>query len=423
MSKLTWARSSALKVCREVRSRNAFARPLIDRYIHTAVQPGSEQAFATRLVLGVVSTSGELDLIIQRALPNNPPEHNLLDALRISVYEMAFLKKPAYLAVSQGVELARSINPHSTGFANWALHRIAESLTGFPWGNPAADVSALAHLQAFPAWFAERLIDELGWDVASEFMSVSNQPAPTFLVDVANNKSLRVNAKELADYREAIVAGHYLVVDANAQRVAQIAAEQLLKRAEQVKQPTFLEIGSGRGSKTVLINLAAHRAGCSYHHHALDIHEFKNRLLSERIRLYGLQGVYPLTGDARKLSDLVSERRLPAQFDCAFIDAPCSGSGTLRRHPEIRWALNTLTISSLAARAQELLAEVALHIAKGGSLVYATCSVMREENETTVKRFLRSPIGQLFEQAESFRSTLSIGGGDVHYAAVLKRRG
>ena len=120
----------------------------------------------------------------------------------------------------------------------------------------------------------------------------------------------------------------------------------------------------------------------------------------------------------------LSEKKLPSEldglFDCVLLDAPCSGTGTMRRHPEIASTLTPEGVSELAQLQARLLTAAASRVAPGGHLVYATCSVLAEENECVVDAFLAG--NPHFVRAEpDFQSMPSTGGPDGHYCAVLKR--
>jgi 16S rRNA (cytosine967-C5)-methyltransferase len=109
-------------------------------------------------------------------------------------------------------------------------------------------------------------------------------------------------------------------------------------------------------------------------------------------------------------------------FDVVFVDAPCSGSGTLRRHPEIAWSLKPEDVASLSALQLNMLRAAASWVRPGGLLCYATCSVFKSEDEDVVETFLGEASGQGFEQEDrTFFSSPRRGGPDGHYCAFLRR--
>ena len=115
-------------------------------------------------------------------------------------------------------------------------------------------------------------------------------------------------------------------------------------------------------------------------------------------------------------------------YDLIFIDAPCTGLGTLRRHPEIKARLHKEDAKKLSATSQAMLVQAAPKVKLGGYLMFATCTILKEENEKTVKRFLASPAGSAFEivplgaQGTPFFKTPFDTGADLHFAALLQKK-
>ena len=149
-SKASPARLAALDVVRAVRERDAFAQDVIGTRIDRSDLSSEDRAFATKLALGVVSATGTLDEIIDRAL-NAPSDvkPDVRDALRVSTYEIIFLGKTPHAAVDQGVELVRSFAMSASGLANAVLRKIVLMRQAFPFGDPMRDPEALARLHAF----------------------------------------------------------------------------------------------------------------------------------------------------------------------------------------------------------------------------------------------------------------------------------
>ena len=217
--------------------------------------------------------------------------------------------------------------------------------------------------------------------------------------------------------RRLFSQGKLLVSDAASQLVAASVLPAHMPAS-------FLEIGSGRGTKTILLQSGALRAyGSQMELVALDNHAFKTDLLRERAEEYGVHVADAVTGDATMLGAVLGGRR----FDAVFIDAPCSGLGTLRRHPEIRWRLTEEHLGELAALGLSLLRSAAGHVARGGQLAYATCTVTHTENNAVVKRFLESPEGADFELAPiagkaCVATRLAPGTPDAHFAVRFARK-
>lgn len=447
----TPARRAALKIVSAVRSRDAFAHEVLTSVFSREALTPEDTAFATRLAYGVIQSRGTLDEILDRSL-SKPTDvtPDVRDALQLAVYEIVFLGKPGHAAVHQGVELVRSVAGRAAGLANAVLRKVVLDTETFPWGDPQTDVAALARLTAHPLWMAERLVADLGFEAAASMMEADSRPAPLFVaanpflasdqqvfdalvVDGAKPVKTGVAGCIMVEEGPAAVGGRTLrlglavVADASAQLVASLSAP--------AAGSTFLEIGSGRGTKTILLQGFAERSGGTAAVHALDSHQFKVDILQRRMKESGVPGIVAHVGDAR---DLDSIPGLPGEFDGALIDAPCSGLGTLRRHPEKRWRLEPADLTSMAQLSGEILASVAHRIKVGGYVVFSTCTVAREEDEDVVEKFLASEAGSRFvlKPFDSalpepfgagmivdgyFRSVPAIGGPDGHFAAKLVR--
>ena len=447
-SKASPARLAALDVVRAVRERDAFAQDVIGTRIDRSDLSSEDRAFATKLALGVVSSTGALDDVIDRAL-NDPADvkPDVRDALRLSTYEIIFLGKSPHAAVDQGVELVRSFANSASGLANAVLRKVVLLRQSFPFGDPARDLEALARLHAFPVWLVRKLVVDLGPQAAIEFMRASNDQAPLFIaVNAAktNDEALVAAFAKLDEDLEPvaiddeIVPGCYRVLDTRALLLPEVkrlfsqgkilvsdAASQLVAASvlPEQKPGSLLEVGAGRATKTILLQSDATRAyGSQLVLATLDNHAFKTKLLLERAERYGTEVAEALTGDALELDAVVGERR----FDEIFIDAPCSGLGTLRRHPEIRWRIAPADIVEFARVQLGMLQAAAPHVEVGGTLAYATCTVTREENNGVVKAFLESEAGSGFELAPingraCVATRLSVGSSDAHFAVRFVR--
>ncbi len=450
-SKATPARLAALEVVRTVRERSAFAQDVIAKVIDNSKMSVEDRAFATLLALGTVSARGTLDEVIDRAL-DEPTDvfRETRDALQISTYELLFLGKEPHVAVDQGVEMVKSFSPGPAArVANAVLHKVVRLRLEFPFGNPAEDVEALARTQAFPTWIAVKLIREMGAQAAVDFMRASNEQAPLY---VAVNACKADDASVLKAFERAeeqacpmplgsaetpgclrVAESRSLLVPAIARQIEQgkmlvsDAASQLVAASvlPDEKPASALEIGAGRATKTILLQSGAKRRYGSQidEYVTIDNHEYKTNLLRERAEQYGVCVTEALTANALDLDHIVEDRT----FDFIFIDAPCSGLGTLRRHPEIRWRLNEKDIPGFTKTQLGMLKAAAGHVNPGGTLAYATCTVTREENAGVVSAFLSSEEGSAFtivpiDGRNCISTRLAPGASDAHFAVKFVRQ-
>lgn len=430
----------AVDALAQVRERGAFVQNVVAKTVLGSSESREDKAFAELLATGVVSTSGTLDELIDRNLSSpDDIKPDVRDALRVSAYELLFLGKPDHVVVDQGVEMVRHVAPRAANLGNAVLRKMARDAESFPWGDPSGDDAALARSRGFPLWLVELLVGRYGRDGADRFMGVCNEPAPVFLAVNAIKAEVQDVVAELeamgagpqlvgsaesgcilvSDSRKAVSCGalrdgRAIVSDASAQIAALVATPE--------KGRPFLEVGSGRGTKTVLLQSNAFkRNGEQARMCCVDLHAFKNGVLEDRIALAGLQGIRVFEGDATELGSIEG---LPRSFGKALVDAPCSGLGTLRRHPEIRWRCSPEQISDLASTGLAMLCSAAPLIEPGGSIVFSTCTIAREEDEDVVDAFLDSEEGRGFSVVpvggrEYIMNGLESGGADVHFVAKL----
>lgn len=388
----TPARLLAVDITRQCRLRDAYVRELVNTRRETSGLSHEEFDYAQVLSFGVVMCRGTLDEFIDRNL-NSPHDikPEVRDCLRISAYELLFLGKPSHAVVDQGVELVRATSSRASGLANAVLRKMAADAKGFPWGDVATSIRAFARTYGVPKWLARLLVRQYGHEKARAMLAADLLPAPTYLHD------------------NPYQPGERFASDLSAQHVASLVP----------LAGTVLEIGAGRGTKTALLQARAlEELGHPIFIHAVDIHEFKVRLLSERMGQMGIPDVATHVGDA---TDLDSIANLPRAFDTVFIDAPCSGTGTLRRHPEIRWRIDPRDIESLTQIQAQMLQSAAAYVRPGGALVYATCSVLDSENDALVQAFLNTSAGAQFTPEERFASVPAEAGPDGHFAVVLRK--
>lgn len=480
MTRASAARRAAYDVLVQVRTRDAFVREVLPGVLAAYDLGASDRAFATRLAIGCVQMQGSLDEVLDRAMRSpRDAKPKVRDALRVSTYEMLFLGREPYAAVDQGVELAAWVAPRARGLANAVLRKVVTLADEFPFGDPSTDIAAAARLHGFPLWLAQRFEVWLGSAEARRFMEVSNEQPPVFasvnalratdqevhgklesvrigfswisavlgagtegLRSEAAQPSLRppdpardesvvldgftirgcLKLDDPADvanpvFRELIASGDVIVADAAAQTVAATVAEQA--------SASVLDACAGRGTKAILIQSDAQRLrGAQVERFtAMDNVASKRLPFEEHAKACGVHISAYLVGDATDLSATLGDEA----FDAVLIDAPCTGLGTLRRHPEIRWRITPDELEAAAKLDDRLLASAAAQVAPGGTLIYATCTIAPGENEGAIERFLSTPAGAAFSVepiagAPFFAPSLTSGGCDAHFCAVMRKR-
>lgn len=427
MARLAPARRAALRLSAECRQRDARAREVLRTSDVMDGLEARDRALATRLVLGVQRARGLCDAVVDAHLTHGHLEPRVRDALRLSTFELLYLGTPTQVAVSQGVELAAVASRRARGLANAVLRRVAaedvpamEAARGRVRAARAeGDVSEAADVAlvgALPEWLARELVASLGAGACALALDAMEPPAPTVAVNLSINSEGEAFAR-LADAglrpsrlpwpgcialgAQAGLAASGLVeetcvlpADPAAQMVSWLAAP-----AEDVD--AMLEVGQGRATKTLLIAGANRRLGGKVLLACVDSVAFKSRLARERVRTGGLGGrATCVTLDATRLDTRDVPRELRGTFGQVFVDAPCSGTGTMRRHPEVAWSLGHESVcggsATLPALQLRMLSAAAARVAPGGTIAYSTCSDLRAEDEDVVRAFLASEAGRGF---------------------------
>jgi len=386
-------RGVAQDVLVRVETTSAFADVLLARRLAGTSLSAADRALATDLVYGTLAWQGRLDhhlaeLVHRPIAALDPP---VRAALRMGVYQLLLLDRiPAYAAVDASVRLAR----RGGGLVNAVLRRAARlGHGGLALPEEGSDpMGRLVIEWSHPRWLVERLAAQVGAAELPALLAAHNRRGPVALrITRPDDADL---AGELSAQGAQIAPGRWapeaLVVERRAARLRTCGAYRagrFVFQGEPSQLVTGLlgiEAGSSvldacaaPGGKTLH---AAALAGPNGSVVALDPHRTGvGRIVAEAARL----GATPhaVVADARRPP-------LRRAFDAVLVDAPCSGLGTLRRHPELRWRRRSEDLPRLAELQGELLAGAAALVRPGGVLVYAVCSPLREETDDVIAGFL-----------------------------------
>lgn len=419
MARLSPARRVALALVSERRRRDGRIRDIARVDEGMARLEPLDRALAFRLAVGATAARTVLNALVDERLKRpSSLEPRVRDAFELAAYELCYLETPTQAAVSQGVELVRSVAPRAAGMANAVLRRLAREV------RPAvaaareamcageATTEELSLAAALPLWLVERVCEERGSAFAHGLCMAQVAPAPVY---VAAN-GLRHGADELEDLLreeglepEAVegLAGTFVLGEpAGLARtglvervdlvVADLSAQLVCRLAEGPEGCRLLEVGQGRGTKSVLLSTAT---GACHPKHVVGVDAVgsKVRLSRRRMEAAGLADcVSCVEADGCKLGDKALPEALDGLFDVVLVDAPCSGTGTMRRHPELPSSLDAAQVKEISQLQLRMLSAASARVAPGGTLLYSTCSVMREEDEGVVAAFLASEAGRDF---------------------------
>ena len=422
MAKLAPARAAALDLAAQCRRKHARMRDFLRTSHKMDVLGEKDRALAMRLLLGSVSAVGELDRVLASYLPKRRHlEPKLRDALRLAAFEILYLHTPKHVAVSQGVEMARRASAQATGLANAILRRIAadvsprvdEAYARLHAGNDEHLLEDLAHVSGQPNWLCQKLVASMGVSVATPLLLHVLEPAPVYVAlreglshDVLSAFDPHASVAPQSFFLEspAGLAASDLVAHAKV-LPADISSQLVALLALSGREKTLLEIGQGRGTKTILLQQNAALLNHALYITAIDIDPQKVETARKRLVEAAVDNqVTSVVFNAAELGAREASGELPGElahtFDTVFIDAPCSGVGTLRRHPEIGWSLDENAVCSdgiLPKVQKDILVAASGKVAAHGTLVYATCSPLYEEDEAVVEAFLATEEGSSFE--------------------------
>jgi 16S rRNA (cytosine967-C5)-methyltransferase len=327
-------------------------------------------------------------------------EGGLKNILRTALYQVFFLDRiPSYAVVNEAVNMTKSDFRGRDGLVNAILRNAIRGKDQMPLPDRARDLSLyIAVVYSHPRWLVEKWLSLFGEEETVRLCSANNVTPP---VTIRVN-TLKVTRDEiLGEMREAGVeataASHspdgirviHSELPARNTRWFEDGKIQLQDEGSQLisrfldPQPgeTILDLCAGTGGKTTHIAALMGNKGRIV---ALDNQEKKLESLRVMSIRMGVTCVEPLCRDGREspAADLLEA------FDRVLVDAPCTGLGTLRRNPEIKWRLAPGDIGQAVTRQSELLDGAARYLKKGGRLVYSTCSLLPEENEDNICAFL-----------------------------------
>jgi len=402
------ARAHALRILRRVEEGGAFASPLLEKAADLLAD-SRDVGLLHEITLGVLRRTDALDHVLARASGRPTPslEPAVRAVLRIGAYELLHLTRiPDFAAVDGAVRLARAAGAsRAAGLVNAVLRRVArerESL--LPPVAAEGDAAALALETSHPRWWTERLVARYGWQRARAVLTANNRPAPLVLRPALRRIAPDALAERLREegvstepgrvLPDALRVGSGLPQHTAAWRegLAWVQDEAAQLPVALLGRPVpgpALDACAAPGGKTLQLADALERGAVLI---STDRHLGRLRRLLGSLARVCPEGVLPLAADAARPA-------LRAGLAVALVDAPCSGTGTFRRHPELRSRLRPEDPARLAELQMAILSGTAALVRPGGRLAYAVCSMEPEEGEKVVEAFLGRERGFVLDDA------------------------
>jgi 16S rRNA (cytosine967-C5)-methyltransferase len=347
------ARIAAFDILRQVQAGGYASDLLMER---TAPLESRDAGLAAEIVFGVLRYRAQLDFLIEHYSGSGRKlDAEVRIALRMGIYQLRYLERvPPHAAVGESVDLVKRARKSSAaGLVNAVLRKV----NGEPVIWPSREIEL-----SCPEWLLARWERSYGGEAAEGIARAA-----------------------LAEPEKYQRGGRY----------QDIGSQTIVPLLSLEAGQAFLDLCAAPGNKTAQALEAGVRAvACDLHYHRLA------QLKSLDARLVVLDGTRPLPFARR--------------FERILVDAPCSGTGTLGRNPEIKWRLNPADLEDLPRRQRALVANARAALSPGGLLVYATCSLEPEENEEALREVPASLL------AETLRRLPGRQAGDGFFAAVIK---
>ncbi len=328
-----------------------------------------DRAFARLLYTTVLRRKAAIDSALVAHLREAPRQRSAMNLLRLGAAQLLYLKTPAHAAVGECVELAKRRRLAPPGLVNAVLRKLVGQAP-----------PALSPLQALPDWLAERWVASYGAGLATAIaealgdtppldLTVKDDPEPWAARlggRVVGPATVRLADAGLVEELPGYAEGAWWVQD--------LAATLPVAALRPTSGERVLDLCAAPGGKTAQLLIAGAVV--------TSVERDLTRARRLRANLQRLKLASEVV--AADLLDYV-----PAEpFDAVLLDAPCTATGTIRRHPDILWTKGPADVATMAALQQLLLAKAAAFVAPGGRLVYAVCSLEPEEGPAVVGRFL-----------------------------------
>ena len=399
-------RAVALKILIRWEKGKPLLDEILSQVLTKSVLPDERnRALVGELVNGVVRYLYYIDFVTSRF-----SEHSLekMDAevkniLRLGVYQILYTRIPERVALAESLKILshRKRGEWIKGLVNAILHKIAENKNDLPEPPDFNPIFYLSIKYSFPEWLVKRWLDRFGFEETEKLLSASNDRSPLVIrvntLKVSRNNFLIFLQKEEVPQAKACPyspAG--IILDGFRGKVTELkayhfgwisvqdSASQLVTFLLNPKPgEKILDACAGVGGKTTHIVELMENKGIVW---AFDLYPWRLEKLKENFQRLGLKEPKVFQGD---VVEELPKLKAPL-FDRILIDAPCTGTGVIRKHPDIKWARKEEDFIKIPEKQLRLLEGLSSFLKPKGIMVYATCSLEPEENEKVVEKFLEN---------------------------------
>lgn len=398
---VTEARQAAAEICADLR-RGALLDAAFDRRA-TRLDP-RDRRFTRELVYGMLRRRAWLDALLHERVRGGLSrlDADVHDLLRLGAYQLLHMRSvPAYAAIAQTVELAK--RRHGIGpsrLANAVMRRLDRERESSQVEMPADPIDALALVESHPRWLVARWVARWGEDETRRLLQANNAEPPLVARPIHAVREQLEAMLEAAGItvEDAPLVADSIVLASPVSALTELGAfrqglfhlqdpaSTLVARYADLPEEggaLVADVCAAPGGKAIELSRRAGAVAAS------DLSYTRLRRVVENAQRLEIPTILSYVADARR----------PAirSADVVLIDAPCTGTGTFRRHPDARWRVKTSDLAVMAALQREILRAASSVVAPGGLLVYSTCSLETEENDAQIERFLAEERGWRLE--------------------------
>lgn len=391
-------RKLAVKILNRVLNEGAYSNIILSKELNEVELNDKDKALLTEIVYGVLRRRRTLDVIIANFVKDiKLMDKNILNILRVAIYQMNFLDKiPTYAACNEAVEEAKEISENDSKLVNGILRSFTKNPDDI--NVPGNKINEYAYKFSFEPWMIRLLIKQYGENTAKKIMSGLNTvPKVSIRVNELNSDYDEVYDK-LEEMEYEISEGVICPEAINIKGGKSIESNPLFKEGKITVQDesamlvaplldlqegmTVIDLCSAPGGKTTHIAEILGNTGKVL---AFDLHESKLGLIKENCNRLGITNVVTCAGDATKLN-----AELVSSSDRVLIDVPCSGLGIIRKKPEIKWNKKRNDLREIIPVQREIMNNAWQYLKQGGVMIYSTCTLNKEENEENIEWFINS---------------------------------
>ena len=398
---MTNPRLKAYEILEDIEKKGAFSNLALKNNLGD-LKP-VDKAFVTKIVYGVLQNKILIDYYLKAFTNGKRIKPKVRNVLRVSVYQILFMDKvPDNAAVNEGVDLSKKVGLSAlSGFVNGVLRTISREKLSLPAINSKTQTEFLSIKYSHPEKLVETFIKEFGI-VETEKILHSNNTSPDLIFRVNTLKTTTENIINEIENAEIIENDAIKIVKVqNLDRIENIqngeiyvqdlASQKAIEVLNPLENETLIDVCSAPGGKSFLAAIKMKNKGGIL---SFDIFEHKTDLIDKGAEKLGIDIIKTAISDATVFNEELSEIA-----DKVICDVPCSGFGIIRRKPEIRYKED---VSSLPKIQLDILKNASKYLKKGGTLLYTTCTIFKDENSNVVNAFLSKNEDFYLEEFELF---------------------